>query len=213
MEENVKTSEVCQPEPSEEQITAAEADTKPQSDSADSAFLEVKFNKETRKLTSAEAVTLAQKGMKFDLISANFDKLKNLSKLAGKSVGDYLDGLETARRENRFKELVEDCGGNEDAARRLLDAEEPKGDDLAEFRAEFPEISEEKIPDEVKTAAEEKGTGLLLEYLLYLHRQRNAVDSELLRRKETAEKSLGSLSAGTVTDPARAEFIKGVWGN
>ena len=212
MEENVKTPEVRQPQPAEETVTAQAQDTTPAEGSAKSAFLEVKFNKETRKLTSDEAVTLAQKGMKFDLISANFERLKELSRLSGKSVGDYLDTLEQTRRETRLKELTEDCGGNEDAARRLLDAEAPKDDGLSEFRAEFPDVGEEEIPDEVKTAANEKGTGLLLEYLLHLHRQRVAAANELLRRKETAEKSLGSLSSGTVADQVRAEFIKGVWG-
>lgn len=212
MEENVKTTEVCQPQPTEETVTAPSQDTTPAKGSADSAFLEVKFNKEIRKLTSDEAVTLAQKGMKFDLISANFEKLKELSRLSGKSVGNFLSALECERREKRLKELTEDCGGNEDAARRLLDAETVR-DDLSELRAEFPEISEEAVPDEVKTAAKEKGTGLLLEYLLYLHRQRTASEQELLRRKETAEKSLGPLSSGTVGETACAEFIKGVWGN
>ena len=58
MEEKVTVTETCQPEQEREELLSAE-DTTPQADQKTESFIEVKFNKETRKLGLSEAATLA----------------------------------------------------------------------------------------------------------------------------------------------------------
>ena len=98
-------------------------------------------------------------------------------------------------------------------AEKLLEAEGvPAPDDSKALLAEFPDLEVDAIPDEVKTAAELKGTGLLFEYLLYEHRQHRAAAEETARQRISAEQSLGSLSAGIDRNAVDAEFLNGIWG-
>lgn len=211
MEENVNLEVSAQPDTENENLPSAEA-TIPQADTTDSAFLEVKFNKETKKLSLDEAATLAQKGMKFDMIEGQFDRLKALSKKEGLSVGEYLTGLEKTLREEKISALAEKCSGDRELAEKLYSLEEAQGGENEELFAVFPELeSEQDIPEEVKTAAQIKGTGLLFEYLLYDRRLRVAAAEEEKARRLAQEASLGGLSSSS-KDVSDAEFLKGVWG-
>lgn len=213
MEEKVNLTDVGQPEPTEESLPPETEETTPTQGNNNSAFVEVKFNKETKKLSLDEAATLAQKGMKFDLIAADLEKLKALSKGEGLSVSDYILRLEGERRDKQLSELLDKCGGDSELAEKLLKLDDSnRPDEFAALKAEFPDIAYDELPDEVKTAAELKGTGLLFEYLLYDHRLRVAAAEELSRREETAQVSLGSLSYGSSRNVTDAEFLKGVWG-
>ncbi len=211
MEENVNLEVSAQPDAENENLPSAEATT-PQADTTDSAFLEVKFNKETRKLSLDEAATLAQKGMKFDMIEGQFDRLKALSKRQGLSVADYLTGLEETLREQKISALAEKCSGDRELAEKLYSLEDAPKQENDELFAVFPELeSEQDIPDEVKTAAQIKGTGLLFEYLMYDRRLRVAAAEEEKARQKAQSLSLGSLSSSS-KDVSDAEFLKGVWG-
>lgn len=211
MEENVNLSVSAQPDAENENLPLAEA-TIPPADTTDSAFLEVKFNKEIKKLSLDEAATLAQKGMKFDMIEGQFDRLKALSKKEGLSVGDYLTGLEKTVREQKIAALAEKCSGDIALAEKLYSLQEAPKTENDELFAVFPELeSEQDIPEEVKTAAQIKGTGLLFEYLLYDRRLRVAAAEEEKAQKLAQEQSLGSLSSSG-KDVSDAEFLKGVWG-
>ncbi len=213
MEENVNLTPEGQPEPPEGNLPPESEETTPLKGNTESAFVEVKFNKEIKRLSLDEAATLAQKGMKFDLIASDLEKLKALSKGEGLSVSDYISRLEGKKRDKQLTELLDKCGGNSELAEKLLKLEAAdRPDEFAALKAEFPDASYDELPDEVKTAAELKGTGLLFEYLLYEHRQRVAANEELLRREASKKLSLGSLSSGISRDAADTEFLKGVWG-
>lgn len=213
MEENVNAAEVCQPQQTEEVLPSEKEVTTPPADKTDSAFVEVKFNKELKRLSLDEAATLAQKGMKFELVAGELERLKKLSAAEGMSVGDYLTHIETKRSDRRREELAEKCGGDTALAEKLLKLEDiPMPDSMAQLKEEFPDLTEESLPEEVKTAAKLKGTGLLFEYLLYEHRQRVATAEEIARSRKTAEESLGSLNSEPARSAADAEFLKGVWG-
>lgn len=213
MEENVNLTEAGQPQPAQEALQPDSKATTPEAGNTDSAFVEVKFNKETKKLTLDEAATLAQKGMKFDTVAADLERLKNLSKREGLSVTDFLSKLDAEQEENLLSRFTEKCGGDTELARKLLDADKGgQTDEFAPLKAEFPQMTYDDLPDEVKAAAELKGTGLLFEYLLYEHRQRVAAAEEISRRKMSADVSLGSLSSGGSRSAVDAEFLKGVWG-
>ncbi len=212
MEENVNSQRQEIPQPAAEDLPTEERAAIPDSDKTDSAFLEVKFNKELKKLSLEEATTYAQKGMKFDLLATELETLKALSAAKGVSLPEFVKGLEAADREKRLGELTEKCSGDTALAERLLSAErgEP-ADDTAELLAEFPNLTRDTVPESVKTAANLKGTGLLFEYLLYEHRQRVAAAEEKSRDKAAREGSLGSMSFGSSESLADAEFIKGIW--
>lgn len=213
MEEKVTLTEVGQPEPIEETVLSEE-DTTPKTDRPPENFIEIKFNKEIRKLGLEEAATLAQKGLKFDMISEDFEMLKELSKREGKSPSQYLKELKNQRDTLRLDELTAKCSGDSELAEKLFKAEEKdQTDDFLSLKKEFPELaSADDIPEEVKTAAEIKGTGLLFEYLLYEHRENLAAKEELNRREIAEKASLGSLSFGSDRSAVDAEFLKGIWG-
>ncbi len=176
------------------------------------AFVEVKFNKETKKIPLSEATILAQKGMKFDSLAPAFEKLKGLSKNAGMSLDGFINSLES---QSRRAELLKECGGNEKIVDRILNLEEGSKalEELERIKAEFPKINSlDDLPNEVKTAAKEKGTGLLFEHLLFEHRQRRAAEEELSRKEQREAQSLGSLSVNSPTSAVDNEFLKGVWG-
>lgn len=212
MEEKVTLTENCQPQQTEEVLLPEEA-TIPAD--GENGFIEVKFNKEIKKLNLEEAATLAQKGMKFDMISAEFELLKELSKSAGMSPAEYLKGLKNSAEEKRLSELTAKCSGDSELALKILKAESSPSapDEMDALSTEFPEIKGmEDVPEEVKTAAKIKGTGLLFEYLLYEHRQSLAAREELSRRELAERASLGPLSIGSENSAVDAEFLKGIWG-
>ena len=213
MEEKVNLTENGQPEPLEEGLPTPEEDTTQIWGNKDSAFIEVKFNKEIKKLSLDEAATLAQKGMKYDLVADDFERLKGLAKGEGITVSEYIRRLDGESSRKRLDELTDKCSGDKELAQKILKAEKSEfPDEMEILQKEFPEMSYDSLPNQVKTAAEIKGTGLLFEYLLYEHRQRVAAAEELSRQEMTADASLGSLSSGISRNTADAEFLKGVWG-
>ncbi len=166
MEEKVNNAAL--PE-TEGNLPTEDTATIPAADSESAAFLEIKFNKEIIELDRERAVTLAQKGMKYDSIAEEYERLK-------------------------FEKTA------------------PVDDSEAIIR-EFPELSSpEMLPEEVKTAAKLNNSGLLLEYLLYLHRQTKAAEAEAKNQSFVAEATTGSLSKSDRSDPATEEFLRGVWG-
>lgn len=216
MEEKILTSEAELPQSAEERRSQDEA-TIPSTDisvNEEADFLEVKFNKEITKLDRETAVSFAQKGMKYDLVSADYERLKNLSKGKGKSVSDYLLMLEDKERKEQIGNLLGQGLEEDELINRVLSLkEQTKTDELGLLKAEFPEISDEsQLPCEVKTAAEMKGTGLLFEYLLHEHRIRRAAEEEKQRQLLSAAASTGSLSENNRPNSFEAEFIKGLWG-
>lgn len=152
----------------EENLPTEDTATTPAANSEGTAFLEIKFNKEIIGLDRERAVTLAQKGMKYDTIAEEYERLKT---------------------------------------------EKTAPDDSEALLREFPELSSfEMLPEEVKTAAKNNNRGLLLEYLLYLHRQTKAAEEEAKNQSFIAEATTGSLSKSDRSDPATEEFLRGVWG-
>ncbi len=135
--------------------------------SAEAAFLTVKFNKELFDLDRDEAIALAQKGMKYDRIYEDYERLKTAKPLP----------------------------------------------DISEFCEEFPELSSpERLPEKVRTAAENSHRGLLFEFLLHTCRENRAAAAEAENQAFAANASVGSLSTDDREDPTTAEFLRGVWG-
>ena len=85
------------------------------------AFVRVKFNKHERSYTSQEAAPLVEMGLKWDSFRASHDKLRYLAEAHGQTVGQLIDGLMLSSDKRLYRQLVEECGGNEMAANQLLE--------------------------------------------------------------------------------------------
>lgn len=211
--ENADFKAEVQPE-TEEKAQAPER-TAAVPDFAGEIFVPVKYNKEIKKLGLEEAARLAQKGLKFEAVAADYQNLKRIAARSGKSVSEFLRALEKDCRESRRKELLEKCGGNEEMADYVLRLEkEPESDmGLEELKEQFPEIKDiSDLPRSVVENAEMKGTLLLDEYLRYRHgAKRESV------RAAAQRISADNASVGPQTDrrgglnPETAEFLKGLW--
>ena len=209
MEEMIKETALGQPAPEEQAFSQEEAATTPPE--SDNAFLEVKFNKETKKLSLSEAATLAQKGMKLDKISAELDTLQAMAREQGIGFSEFVSRLKSNHSNEKISALREKYSEDSELCELLSTLDKNKETaEIDEIKAIIPDIGE--IPQEVKTAAKTNGRGLLVEYLLYEHRLAAAAKSEQARQEAAQSQSLGPLSCGAnnITD---AEFIKGIWGN
>lgn len=188
-----------------------------QDTTSEEAFIPVKFNKEIKNIPLKEAAELVQKGMKFDLISEEYKRLKNLAAKEEKAVSDYITFLETKENEKRYQNLLEECGGNEMAANRILELEKKKSPqyDFEELKESFPEIqSEDMLPQEVLQRVELSGGNILdayLRYMLKAERQRQKILNE---RKMAEMSSAGPQSKNESLgfDAAANQFLKGIWG-
>lgn len=211
--ENVSLETETLPEVSEKDEAAEAKETTPSS--ADEIFVPVKYNKEIRNLELSKAAELAQKGLKFEAIAADYENLKRIAADNGKSVSEFLCALERENREVRKKELLEECGGNEEMADYVLSLEKPREENsgFEELKAEFPNIKDiSDLPQSVIQNAQMKGTLLLDEYLRYRHNEKKNA-----RRAAAQSESNNALSVGSQTDrkggtsPETAEFLKGLW--
>lgn len=198
-------------------------------------FLEIKFNHESKGLTREEAVKLAQKGMHYEGMYQNLERIADLK---GVSVKELINGFETEQDEAYRRELAERFGDDEetinimmehyqngkqgkiDAAKnkRLQDeaqAEESINTRLAnefvELQKEFPELQEfAMLPESVRRAAAE-GKDLTHAYLLHLHQENKKIAAAKASESKAAAQSTGSLSGSVADDMSDDAFIKGVF--
>ena len=212
MEENVMQSqpELAENLDSEEKATTPELPRTPEG-------IILKFNKEIREISYDEAVVLAQKGLKFDKLSGDIDKLKKLAAKSGKSISEYITEIETKELSEYRERLLKDCGGNEELTEHILSLEKAAGerenDALNELKKEFPEINSlEDLPDEVRESVELFGGNLLSAYLLYNHRQQKLGELSSIRQQQSRAASVGSQQSHAAENIGSVEeFIKGIW--
>ncbi len=174
----------------------------------------LKFNKELREIPYSEAVTLAQKGLKYDSIMPEWERLKALAKKSGKSIADYLSATEQSQNAALREQLILECGGNEAAADRLLAFEnsaEPAGQ-LLELKREFPEIEGlDALPEGAKQLCDSMALSPLNALLLYNHRVAREAAQAYKKQQSAAQSSLGSQNSHRINDSAEDEFIRGLW--
>lgn len=205
------------PESQEENNNSKNEETTPQI-SNEGIKIPIKFNKEERELSVEEAASLAQKGLKYDMITPDFDRLRSLAQQNGKSVGEFLSMVEGNLKKERRDEILSKCGGNEELTDNFISMEEKLSSDdgqLKELMEFFPEISGyDELPEEVVTHSREKGSRILDEYLRHLHSLKMQKRLSEEKEKDVKKHTLGSLKTedtGAV-DPVRNMFLKGLWG-
>ena len=205
------------PESQEENNNSKNEETTPQI-SNEGIKIPIKFNKEERELSVEEAASLAQKGLKYDMITPDFDRLRSLAQQNGKSVGEFLSMVEGNLKKERRDEILSKCGGNEELTDNFISMEEKLSSDdgqLKELMEFFPEISGyDELPEEVVIHSREKGSRILDEYLRHLHSLKMQKILSEEKEKDIKKHTLGSLKTedtGAV-DPVRNMFLKGLWG-
>jgi len=215
MTEEIVNGNLAQPQAELQNKTENEATT-PEAEESQ-VLIPVKFNKEIKELTQSEAATLAQKGMKYDLIAEDYSCLKEISAQHGKSVTQFLEELKTESQAKRREALTEKCGGDQELAEHILKLEAEKNNNgdmgFAELKKNFPEYnSAEDLPDEVLKAAELKGTLLLDELLRYRLAEKKRSDEAIKNQKFSENVSVGSqLNQRGRENPETAEFLRGLW--
>ena len=167
MEKETLCPEMTEPQESgAESAGGVETITEP---SKNEILIPVKFNKEIKNLTADEAAQFAQKGMKFDAISDDYNRIRALAAKNGGSVSKFLNTIEEMQNNKRKQELLQGCAGNEELAEHIMRLEGMKtGEEsgFEELKKEFPEIKIiEEIPEAVRETSIERGTDLLDEYL------------------------------------------------
>ena len=179
-------------------------------------FIPIKFNKQVLELELEKAQELAQKGMKFDLISKDYDALKKLALAENKSVSDYVSALLSQKHTQHQNDILEKCGGDREFAEHILklentDTQEVRG--FGELKENFPQIKDmSDLPESVVEAAKIKGTLLLDEYLRYLHCQDMAVKSSIKNQRDASNSAMGPLTnRNRGQSPETREFLKGLW--
>ncbi len=212
MSENIIQNDANQSD--NENIAEIQADTIPSEQSE--IIVPVKFNKQVLNLDLEKAQELAQKGMKFDVISKDYDALKGLAKAEGKSVGEFLESLKLQKSALRESEILEKCGGDRQFAEHILKLEKTPCDEVFGFDEiveNFPKIkSLEDLPESVVESAKLKGTYLLDEYLRYLHKQELVIKASIKNQLKAEQSATGSLINKKGADnPETAEFLKGLW--
>lgn len=213
MKENFETkvSEVPGSETQDEIIQ--DTDTTPEENEI---IIPVKYNKEIRNLGIKEAASLAQKGMKYEVIQKDYEQLKELAQKENKSVPKFLSDLNEMQIENRKRELTEKCGGDSDFAEHILRLESENfnnSNGFDELKNLFPEIKTlEDLPQKVLENSKIKGTLLLDEFLRYRALQEKR-EKSLKKSQEKAENlSIGSQinKVGSIS-PETEQFLKGLW--
>lgn len=179
-------------------------------------FIPVKYNKEIINLNFERAGELAQKGMKFETLSAEIELLKQLAVDSGKTITQFLNDLKFKSNNLKRNSLIEKCGEDTelvDEVMRLYEQIAPIDDGFAELKESFPEIEKiEDLPESVIENAKLCHRPLLDEYLRYRLKEENAIKQNLLLQQKGKASSMGSqLNKARGENPEAAEFLKGLW--
>ena len=114
-------------EPTDEVEKEVESkETKP----TNNEFLKIKYNKEEKALTQEEAIEYAQKGMNYDHVKEELEKVKSSKALSvmekyakqnNMTVEQYADYLDRVQEEERIKEYANENGVSEELAKEIYE--------------------------------------------------------------------------------------------
>ncbi len=173
---------------------------------------------EEKTFTPEQIAGFIEKSERFDLIDPEYNRLKGMAEKAELSVEEFLNSLENRTKENRRSTLLQKCSGDEELADYILGLEENRSSktDAAfkEVQRYFPNIKNiDEIPSEVFKAASVKGSNLLNEYLRYLQLAKLTLKAFEKNNIEAKLASVGSQREAISQDfdPAKLQFIKGIW--
>lgn len=186
-----------------------------------------------------QAASLAALGVRAQPI---FEKLRYCAAASGRSIEETVEGFIAADEKIRYDTLLSECGGNEEAAKRLLEFEKAEHKAAAEkilqgetekqqqreqavierqaneFRelCEFlPEIrSVDDLPDKVLIDSTEKGISLLDAYLRYQATEKRKIEKNEQKQAAAAAAAAGPVDAVTdnPNDSIKDAILNAIWG-
>lgn len=220
VEQTTETSEATETEVTAEVDGAEQVEEQPPVQ----PFLSIRYNKQDRSLTQDEAITLAQKGCKWDGFMPHYNRIKMMADDCGKSVPEFIEMLESSRESVEVRRLTKELGeGKEELAKELVrnrraerqknfkdvetvereeaEAERTKQQEtiaaqLKELKAEVPTIqSVDDVPTAVLQLAEQKNIGLYDAWLRYQHSENRRIERAEQKQQEAAKASTGSVAS------------------
>lgn len=194
-----------------EATTECEAETAPASVSEDATpnekeeGIEVKFNKQLRRLSLSEARDFAEKGMKYDSLIPVLNRLKELSPDGSMSLSQLADHL-FEEKEKRASDAQE--------AEELFGRQNRLTAQFIELKTKFPEIG--GIRDVPKSVIEQSLNGdipLYYAYLGYRHEQEQKARLAEQSSEKAKAATAGNLkdAPDTLSSPEIAAMLKGIW--
>ena len=201
----------------------------------------VKFNKQRRDLSVEEATVFAQKGLKWDSFTPTHEKLKFLANATNQSVEQLVDALVDCNEKDLYSKILEECGGKEELANRLYEADKKKwqytvdqlqneeakaakteqeqltdrlANEFLELSQEVPEMKDiSAVPDKVLEMAVEKGIPLLDAFLRYERSEARKAQELRSKAEASARNSTGSMKGATnAPSPEIDAMMRGLWG-
>lgn len=187
----------------------------------------VRFNHTERQLSEQEAITYAQKGMKWESFQQDYDRLRFLAEGAGKTVSELIAHLMEQDREAELQAVLEKCGDRE-TAQQLVDlrrnqrqarfqteqqvqqteARQRQNERLADgyhaLKKAMPTApSFDELPEEVIRTAVQQDISLYDAYLRFTYAQQQKIAAAQAQRERSAAASTGSLAG--VMEPTGGE--------
>ena len=165
--------------------------------------IEVKFNKQLRRLSESEARDFAEKGMKYDSLIPVLNRLKELSPDSSMSIAQLVDHLFKEREERASNEQIEQ---NEGRQNRLTAQ-------FIELKSKFPEVNIREIPKSVIEQSLKGEIPLYYAYLGYLHGERLKAERSSVAQEKASKAATGGLkdSPDRLSSPEIAAMLKGIW--
>ena len=215
--EDAKTTDT----PAEEEAsTAAQVATPAQEDAEPEAqpfALSVRYKGEDVNLTAEEAKEQVERGMMYH------EKLHRLASDCGKDVKTFINDLYKASENATYTRLLNEAGGNESVAKRLLELEQQKqnaaykkaqedekaakiaekntlnerlASDFIELKAEYPDyVSFADVPKSVVKLAIDKNISLYDAHLRYERAEGKKIETAKQQQAQAAAASVGSQAA------------------
>lgn len=166
--------------------------------------IEVKFNKQLRRLSESEARDFAEKGMKYDSLIPVLNRLKELSPDSSMSIAQLVDHLFKEREERASRE--QNAAQNDGRQNRLTAQ-------FIELKSKFPEINIREIPKSVIEQSLKGEIPLYYAYLGYLHGERLKAERSSVAQEKASAAATGGLkdSPDRLSSPEIAAMLKGIW--
>lgn len=112
--------------------------------------IRVKFNKQEREYGVDEAVPLVEMGLKHEAFAPHYEKLRFLASSAGTDVPTLIDRLMKSNDNVLYQKTLEECGGNEELAKRMFEYQK------SERSQKFTKLKEDEAAKEAESEQDER---------------------------------------------------------
>lgn len=124
--------------------------------------IHAKYNKQERAYSLDEARPLVEKGLKYDAIKADYDRLRYFAKSLDIGVPDLVERLMKSADDKMYSDILKECDGNETAARQLFAYRKNERDQKF---ARYQEEDARQEAEDAEAAGRELTQRLAKEYL------------------------------------------------